>query len=76
MPRAAGHAPRSIGGLARRVSLPLSTQLESMCSATYGPGGQQWDGEAIAKSLRSFSVLSEEAEPAPVESLPPLSPVT
>ena len=70
------HAPRSIGDLARRVSLPLSTQLESMCSATYGPGGQQWDGEAIAKSLRSFSVLSEEAEPAPVESLPPLSPVT
>jgi hypothetical protein len=69
-------APRSIGDLARRVSLPLSTQLESMCSATYGPGGQQWDGEAIAKSLRSFSVLSEEAEPAPVESLPPLSPVT
>ena len=71
-----GHAPRSIGDLARRVSLPLSTQLESMCSATYGPGGQPWDGEAIAKSLRSFSVLSEEAEPAPVESLPPLSPVT
>jgi hypothetical protein len=71
-----GHAPRSIGDLARRVSLPLSTQLESMCSATYGPAGEPWDGEAIAKSLRSFSVLTEEAQAAPVETLPPLSPVT
>jgi hypothetical protein len=70
------HAPRSIGDLARRVSLPLSTQLESMCSATYGPAGEPWDGEAIAKSLRSFSVLTEEAQAAPVETLPPLSPVT
>jgi len=68
-------APRSIGELATRVSIPLSTQLQSLCSASYGAGGEPWDKEALAKSLRSFSVLSEEQEESPVEILPPLSPV-
>jgi hypothetical protein len=69
-------SPRSVAEIARRVSLPLSTQLEAMCSATYGPGEGAWDGEAVAKSLRSFSVLSEDAPEQPVDTLPPLSPVT
>ena len=67
--------PRSVGDLAKRVSLPLSTQLESLCSASYGPGEQHWDGDALAKSLRSFSVLSEDEPEQPTDVLPPLSPV-
>ncbi len=68
------NAPRSIRDLARRVSLPLSTQLETLCSASYGSGESYWDGEALAKSLRSFSVLSEEKPEQPTDVLPPLSP--
>ena len=68
--------PRSVADISRRVSLPLSTQLESMCSATYGPGQGSWDGDAIAKSLRSFSVLSDDEPEQAVDGLPPLSPVT
>ena len=67
--------PRSIGDVARRVSMPLSTQLETLCSASYGPGERNWDGDALAKSLRSFSVLTDEAEERPTDGLPPLSPV-
>lgn len=67
--------PRSIGDVARRVSMPLSTQLETLCSASYGPGGRDWDGDALAKSLRSFSVLSDEVEEQSADGLPPLSPV-
>lgn len=69
-------APRSVGALARRVSLPLSTELEAMCRATYGAAESSWDGNAIAKSLRSFSVLADEAAPQAADMLPPLSPVT
>jgi len=67
--------PRSIGDVARRVSMPLSTQLETLCSASYGPGGREWDGDALAKSLRSFSVLNDDVEERAAEGLPPLSPV-
>lgn len=67
--------PRSIGDVARRVSMPLSTQLETLCSASYGPGGREWDGNALAKSLRSFSVLQDEVEEQQSDGLPPLSPV-
>lgn len=66
--------PRSVGDLARRVSLPLSTQLEALCSASYGPGERHWNGDELAKSLRSFSVLSEKEEEQPADVLPPLSP--
>jgi hypothetical protein len=68
-------APRSLGALASRVGIPLSAQLQAFCSATYGPNREPWDGEALAKSLKSVSVLSEDAPAAPTESLPPLSPV-
>jgi len=67
--------PRSIGDLSSRVSLPLSTHLQTLCSASYGPGEQAWNGEELAKGLRSFSVLAEEIDDRPVEGLPPLSPL-
>jgi hypothetical protein len=67
-------APRSIGELANRVSMPLSTQLQTLCSASYGPGDDSWDSEGLAKSIRSFSVLSEDKEERPADVLPPLSP--
>lgn len=69
-------APRSIGAIAERVSLPLSTQLLQLCTASYGANAEPWDGEAMAKSLRSFSVLTEAKEERPGGVLPPLSPVT
>jgi hypothetical protein len=67
--------PLSIGRLATRVSIPLSTQLESLCNASYGPRDDSWDREALAKSLRSISVLSEEEPEQSTDVLPPLSPV-
>ncbi len=67
--------PRSIGELANRVSLPLSTELEKLCSASYGPGGRQWDREALAKAIRSFTVLRDKADAVSADGLPPLSPV-
>jgi hypothetical protein len=66
--------PRSVGDLATRVALPLSTQLEALCSASYGPSDESWDGEALAKSLRSISVLREGEVEKTVDGLPPLSP--
>ena len=67
-------APRSIGELASRVSIPLSTELESLSSATYGREEQEWDGEALARSLRSFSVLTENLVEHHADKLPLLSP--
>jgi hypothetical protein len=67
-------APRSIGNIATRVSLPLSTQLEALCSASYGAGDKSWDGEALAKAMRSFSVLTSEKSDRPTDTLPPLLP--
>jgi hypothetical protein len=68
------NSPRSVGDIARRVSIPLSTQLEVLCSASYGPGGHSWNGAELAKSLRSFSVLADEEVEQPQDILPPLSP--
>ena len=67
--------PRSVGELSSRVSLPFSTQLQALCSASYGPNDLPWNGEELAKSMRSFSVLSEAVDERPVEGLPPLSPL-
>lgn len=69
-------AIRSVGDIARRVSVPLSTQLETLSSASYGPGERTWDGAALAKSLRSFSILQNEADAGTSDELPPLSPVS
>jgi hypothetical protein len=66
--------PLNIGEFANRVAMPLSTQLDSLCRADYGPQKGSFDGEALAKSLRTISVLREEKEERPTDVLPPLMP--
>lgn len=66
--------PRSIGELATRVSDPLAKELRVLCNASYGPHNTPWDGERLAKALRSITVLSDEEEEHEVDSLPPLMP--
>ena len=68
--------PRSIGELAGRVSSPLADELNSLSRSSYGPGEPAWDGEAIAKAIRSFSLLPEAGKAAGPEALPPLMPQT
>ena len=68
------NAPLNIGDLANRIAMPLSTQLEGLCRADYGPQKESFDGEALAKSLRSISVLQEQKEERPTDALPPLMP--
>lgn len=68
-------APRSIGEIARRVSSPLSDELRNLSSLSYGPNGGDWNGEAMAKAIRSFSVLKDDATRAK-ELLPPLMPTS
>jgi len=68
------NGPRSIGELARRVSSPLSEELQRLSSARYGPGDRGWDGEALAKSLRSIVVLGDGPRADQKELLPPLMP--
>jgi hypothetical protein len=66
--------PLNIGDFANRVEMPLSTQLQTLCRADYGPQKGSIDGEALAKSLRTISVLREEREDRPTDVLPPLMP--
>ena len=66
-------APRSIGALATRVSSPLADELQGLSSASYGPGAADWDGQALAKAIRSFAVLEDGIEKQ-AEVLPPLMP--
>ena len=66
--------PLNVGDFANRVAMPLSTQLEGLCRADYGPQKDSFDGEALAKSLRTISVLREEKEVRPTDVLPPLMP--
>ena len=68
------NAPLNIGDFANRVAMPLSTQLEYLCRADYGPSQESFDGEALAKSLRSISVVREEKEGRATDILPPLMP--
>ena len=65
--------PRSIGAIASRVSAPLAVELRTLSSLSYGPGGGEWVGSALAKALRSFSVVNEE-DNQQAELLPPLMP--
>jgi hypothetical protein len=67
-------APRSLGELAERVSKPLSDELKTLSSASYGPVGRDWDGAALAKALRTVSVLTDEERARDQELLPPLMP--
>lgn len=68
--------PRSIGRLAVGVSAPLSDALRQLSGASYGPAGGDWDGEALAKALRSFAVVDERADAQSTGLLPPLMPET
>ena len=67
-------APRSVGELAAHVAEPLAMELRRLCDSSYGPGGADWDGEGLAKALRSVSVLTEEDDDRPAIGLPPLMP--
>jgi len=66
--------PRSIGDIASRVSDPLATELETLCSSSYGPNGESWNGKELAKALRSFAVKDGEEERSTKDELPPLMP--
>jgi hypothetical protein len=72
--------PRSIGDFASRVSDPLAGELDALCSASYGPGGDDptrgdsWNGENLAKALRSFAVKSNDTKDVGANRLPPLMP--
>ncbi len=66
-------APRSIGVIAQRVSSPLADELRKLSSLSYGPQSGEWDGEVLAKAIRSFSVLKDDAVETG-EFLPPLMP--
>jgi len=69
-------APRSIDAVARRVSAPLADELTRLSRAAYGPSGEGWDGDALAKSLRSFAVLDDNNAAGSSDPLPPLMPQT
>ncbi len=66
--------PRSLGILAGKLSSPLSEQLMAVSRSSYGPDAPHWDGQAVARSLRSFAVLDDASEGAQGEALPPLMP--
>ncbi len=67
-------APRSVGELAERVSAPLSDELRKLSMASYGPGGGEWDGAALAKSIRSIAVARKDSRLDAEDPLPPLMP--
>ncbi|MBU2676704.1 MAG: BatD family protein [Gammaproteobacteria bacterium] len=67
-------APRSVGELAERVSPPLSDELRKLSMASYGPGGRDWDGAALAKSLKSIVLASDKVQAGSEDTLPPLMP--
>ncbi len=67
-------APRSVGEFAGRVSSPLSEELRNLSSVSYGPLLSDWDGQALAKALRSISVLVEDDKVTARDPLPPLMP--
>ena len=66
-------APRSIGALSKRVSADLAGELNALSSSSYGPDRGTFDGEALAKAIRSFSVLKDDASESS-DQLPPLMP--
>jgi hypothetical protein len=67
------NAPRSLGALADRVTPDLASELRRFSSLSYGPQPGEFDGEALAAAIRSFSVLKPD-ESSDDESLPPLMP--
>jgi len=67
-------APRSIGMFAERIAAPLADELRKLSMASYGPGNRDWDGQALAKSLRSIAVLSDDLPGDKSDPLPALRP--
>jgi len=67
------NTPLSIGALAGRVSPDLAGELDVFSSLNYGPRRGEFDGEALATAIRSFSVLRDESS-EDHEQLPPLMP--
>ena len=67
-------APRNIGDLSNRVAAPLADELRKLSSASYGPVGGEWNGEDLAKALKSVSILTPGEERVAREQLPPLMP--
>ncbi|MFQ6005602.1 MAG: BatD family protein [Woeseia sp.] len=67
-------SPRSIGEIASRVSDPLAGELNILCSASYGPSGDSWNGEKLARALRSIAVKSGDERSDSEDELPPLMP--
>jgi len=68
--------PRSIDRIASGVSEPLKQELRQLSGVSYGPNGNDWQGEALAKALRSFSVVEEGEAARSKDLLPPLMPET
>ena len=69
------NTPRSIGELADRVTEPAASELRRLCRDTYGPAADQgWNGEPLAKALRTIAVRAEAREELVVDVLPPLMP--
>ena len=66
--------PRNIGDFASRISDPLAGELMILCNVSYGPVGDIWNGENLAKALRSFTVKPSEAKKLDTDELPPLMP--
>ena len=66
--------PRNIGDLSSRVAAPLADELRRLSSASYGPVGGEWNGEDLAKTLKSVSILTPDEERVAREKLPPLMP--
>ena len=67
-------APRSIGEFADRVAAPLSDELRRLSAASYGKGGANWDGAALADALRSVSIVDRRGDATADDPLPPLMP--
>ena len=68
-----GDAPRSIGVFAGRVSAPLADELKALSRRSYGPDGGDFNGETLAKAIRSFAVVKDDTDTG-AELLPPLMP--
>lgn len=68
-------APRSIGDLADRVTDPAAMELRRLCRQSYGPDADEgWNGDALARALRTLAVKERVSVPRIVDALPPLMP--
>lgn len=68
--------PRNLGDLSARVTDPLAAELDELSRRSYGPGARDgsWNGEALAKALRSFAIRDHRRGREPGHALPPLMP--